>query len=199
MNESYSATGVENIGTHELLSLLRWQNLQQVESLTGGRIYYDFPDTSYRNDRIKFNPRARVRTIFDREGFNKIRKKYKIFEEFNIEKNKLGKARVFEKDELKSAMETVIDKFIDNKFRVALELTHDKSVFFTALKDKFEIHIELFIECLGDQKEALFSIYKEDEMVLNGWDNVPGVMQSISIFFEQVDPELNSSLIHALS
>lgn len=200
MNNAHIATGGESFGIHELLPLLREQKFQQFgQPLTGGQIHYDFPDISYRNEKIRFNTRARMRTIFDRDEFNKIRKKYRIIEEFKKEKSKLGRARVFEKDELKNAIETVIDKFLDDKFRVTLEVTYDKSVFFTALKDKFEIHIELFTECLGDQKEALFSIYKEDEMVLNGWDNVPGVMHSISIFFEQVDPELNISLVHALS
>jgi len=110
-------------------------------------------------------------TIFNQTDNRRIKNINKIFEEFQKEKRRLDDI-TFDKPILTEYIISIVNKILDEKSRLGLELTRDKTIFFTILKNKCEVHLELFVDHTGEEKEVLYSVYEDDEIIFTGWSTL---------------------------
>ena len=89
------------------------------------------------------------------------------------------------KNNLDEAISSIKDYFKNYKFTT--EFTSDDSIFFTVILNKdIEIHYDLFIKCIGEEKEVIFLIFYKKNCLMTGWDNVKESFKRIDKVLENI-------------
>lgn len=118
-----------------------------------------------------YKTKVPARTIFNPIDNRRIKNINKIIEEFQQERRRVDDI-AFDKPVLTKYIISIVNNILDGKSRLGLELTRDKTIFFTILKNKHEVHLELFVDHTGEEKEVLYSVYEDDKIIFTGWSTL---------------------------
>ena len=151
--------------------------VNQLKKTCPQKVYYDFNEQ-----------------ITNIEPFNFFKMRNNLFAQLETE----NKSKNFSfTGHISKKINQIIDAFAKMKnYLIGLELIHDYSIFFTLLDIdmRYEIHYEFFIENAGKQKEVLFTVYKYDDCIEVGWDNIENSLIRINNLLE-----LNNNAKYVLS